>query len=102
MDSKLKLDDQGHPADYVGVSINKQGYRLYDFMQPSLTQQIIEGALLGPRTTPKSIPICANRLLRHQLFSPPHDKSKFQYRSMIGKLNYLDQCNLPDIVYDMQ
>ena len=26
-DSKLKLEDQGHPADYVGVKIKKQGDR---------------------------------------------------------------------------
>ena len=25
-DSKLKLEDQGHPADYVGVNIKKKGY----------------------------------------------------------------------------
>ena len=31
--------------------------------------------------------------------SPPHDESKFQYRSVIGKLNYLAQCTRPDIVY---
>ena len=24
-DSKLKIEDQGHPADYVGVNIKKQG-----------------------------------------------------------------------------
>ena len=29
-DSKLKLEDQGHPADYVGVNIKKQGDESYE------------------------------------------------------------------------
>ena len=97
--SKLKLEDQGHPADCVGVNIKKQGDGSYEFMQPALTHQIIEDVRLGPRTTPKPIPVCDQRLLHRHLDSPPHNKSKFQYRSVIGKLNYLAQCIRPDIVY---
>ena len=99
--SKLKLEDQGHPADYEGVNIKKQGDGSYEFKQPSLTQKIIEDVRLGHRTTPKHIPMCAQRLLHHHLDYPPHNKSKFQYRSVIGKLNYLAQCNLSDIVYSV-
>ena len=40
-DSKLKLEDQGHPTDDVGVNIKKQGDGSYEFMQSVLTQQII-------------------------------------------------------------
>ena len=70
-DFKLKLEEQGHTADYVGVNIKKQGDGLYKFMQPALTQQIIEDVSLGPRTTPKPIPMFAQRLLHHHLeFSP--------------------------------
>ena len=77
--SKLKLEDKGYPADYVGVNIKNQGDRYYEFMQPALTQQIIEDVRLGTRNTPKPIPMCAQRLLHHHLHYPPHDKSKFQY-----------------------
>ena len=31
MESKLKLEYQGHPADYVGVNIKKEGDELYEF-----------------------------------------------------------------------
>ena len=88
-DSKLKIEDQGHPADHVGVNIKKQGKVSYEFKQPALTQQIIEDVRLGPRTTPKPIPMCAQRLINHHLDYPPQDKSKLQYQSVIGKLNYL-------------
>ena len=77
--SKLKLEDQGHPTDYVGVNIKKQWYESYDFTHPALTQQIIEDIRLGTRTTPKPITMCAQRLLHHHLDSPPHDENKFQY-----------------------
>ena len=100
-DSKLKLEDQGHPADYVGVNIKKQGGGSYEFTQPALTQKIFEDVRLGPRTTPKPIPVFAQRLLHRHLDSSPHNKSKFQYQSMIGRLNYLSQCTRPDIVYAM-
>ena len=100
-DSKLKLEDQGNPADYVGVNTKKQGDGSYEFTQPSLTHKIIKDVHLGPRTTPKPIPICAQRLLHHQLDYPPHYESKFKYRSVIGKLNYLSQCTRPNIVYAM-
>ena len=31
MGSNLNLEDQGHPVDYVGVNIKKQGGGSYDF-----------------------------------------------------------------------
>ena len=96
--SKLKLDDKGHPADYVGVNIKKQEDESSEFMQTSLTQKIIEDVFLGPRITPKTIPMCSHRILHHHLNYPPNYKSNFQYRSVIGKLNYLAQCTRLDIV----
>ena len=92
MDSKIKLEDQGNPAEYVGINIKKKRDGSYEFTYPGLTQKIMEDVSLVPKTTPKPIPICAQKLLHHHLDSPPHDESKFQYRSMIGKLNYLAQC----------
>ena len=56
MGSKLKLEDQGHPTNYVGVNIKKQVDGSYEFTLPALTMKIIEDVCLGPRTTPKPIP----------------------------------------------
>ena len=38
----LKIEDQGHPADYIGVNINKLPNNSYEFTQPALTRQIID------------------------------------------------------------
>ena len=98
-DSKIKLEEQGHPADYVGVNINSKGDGSYDFTQPALTQKIIKDVRLGPRATPKPIPVCSQILLWHHLDSPPQDESKFQYQYVIGKLNYLAQYIWPNIFH---
>ena len=68
-------------------------------MQTALIQKIIEDLCLVPRTAPKPIPMCAQRPLHHHIDFPLHDESKFQYRSVIGKLNYLAQFIRTDIVY---
>ena len=38
----LKIEDQGHPADYAGVNIIRWKNKSYEFTQPALTHQIIE------------------------------------------------------------
>ena len=76
----------------MGVNINKKGDRSYEFMQPTLTQNIIEDVRFGTKTDPKPVPMCAQRLLNNHLDYPPNDERKFKYQSVIGKLNYLAQC----------
>ena len=39
------------------------------------------------------------KILGRDLGEPPHDETTFQYRSVIGKLNYLEKSTRPDIVY---
>ena len=79
MDTNLKLEYQGHPADYVGVNIKKLEDESYEFKHHAPTQQIIKDVGLGPKTTMKPIPICALCLLQHHLDSSPHNESKFNY-----------------------
>ena len=64
-------------------------------------RQIIDDVGLDPKATTKPIPMCAQSLLHHHLYSPVHDESKFSYRSVIGKLNYLAQCSRLDIVHEV-
>ena len=62
-DKGLNIEDQGHPADYIGVNIKKVSLQLHAFKD-----------------------------------SPKID-GKFNYCSVIGKLNYLRQTMRPHIVY---
>jgi hypothetical protein len=42
-DMGLKIEDQGHPTDYVGVGIKKHCNGLYEFTHRALIDSIIEG-----------------------------------------------------------
>jgi hypothetical protein len=47
----LNIEDQGHPADYAGVSIKKHCYGFYEFTQCALIDSIIEDAGISSSKT---------------------------------------------------
>ena len=93
----LNIEDQGHPADYVGVNINKLRDGSYEFTQRALIDSIISDVGLNDA---KVKPAPAKVSLRLHAFKdePPFDLN-FNYRSVVGKLNYLAQTTCPDIMY---
>jgi hypothetical protein len=52
----LNIEDQGHPADYVGINIKKSRSRSYEFTQHTLINAIISDVNL---TDPKVKPVPA-------------------------------------------
>jgi hypothetical protein len=96
-DLNLKIEDQGHPADYVGVNIRKLKNGSYEFTQRALIDSIIKDVGL---IDSKTKPVPAKVALQLHAFKddPPFDQS-FDYRSAVGKLNYLAQTTRPDIMY---
>ncbi|KAL7475408.1 hypothetical protein ACHAW6_001324 [Cyclotella cf. meneghiniana] len=72
----LEVEDQGHPADYVGVNIKRLYDGSYAFSQKTLIDAIIADVGLTP-----------------------NDYKEWNYRSVVGKLNYLAQTSRPDILY---
>ena len=96
-DLGLNIEDQGHPADYLGVNIKKLQDGSYEFTQRALIDSIINDAgLKGEKVKPAP----ANVSLQLNAFKdePPFDLD-FNYRSAVGKLNYLAQTTRPDIMY---
>ena len=83
----LNIEDQGHPADYVGVNIKKTKDGSNEFTQHALIDSIIEDVGLK---VAKVKPVPAKVSLRLHAFKdePPFDLN-FNYRSAVGKLNYL-------------
>ena len=95
---ELKIEDQGYPNDYVGVNIAKNKDGQYVFTQPFLIDAIIND--VGMKTKQrKSVPMCAHKLFHHCLDSAPHNPHNSNYRSVVGKLNYLAQISQTDICY---
>jgi hypothetical protein len=95
--SGLNIEDQGHPADYVGVNIKKTKDGSYQFSQRALIDSIITDARLNDVKT-KPVPAKVATLLHAHRDQPPFDLD-FSYRSIVGKLNYLAQTTRPDIMY---
>ncbi len=93
----LKIEDQGHPAGYVGVNIKRLKGGGIEFTQQALIDSIIEDVGLKGTIT-KPVPAKANKmLLAHK--DQPIFALDFDYWSVTGKLNYLAQTSRPDIMY---
>ncbi len=93
----LDIEDQVHPSDYIGVDIKQLKNGSYEFTQRALIDAIIADANL---TDAKVKPVPAKVSLQFHAFkdAPPFDLD-FNYRSIIGKLNYLAQTTRSDIMY---
>jgi hypothetical protein len=95
----LKLTQEGSLADFLGVKIEKRSYGTFHLTQPHLIDSILKDLrLLGPNVATRSTPAATSKLLSRHLDSPEFDRH-FDYRSVIGKLNYLEKCTRPDIAY---
>jgi hypothetical protein len=98
--SGLEIEDQGHPADYVGVAIKKHQNGYYEFSQRALIDSIIDDVNIGDAYT-KPVPAKSSTILHHHKDSPPFSECNFNfnYRSVTGKANYLAQTTRPDIMF---
>ncbi len=93
-DLGLNIEDQGHPADYVGVNIKKLRDGSYEFTQCALNDYDV--GLKDAKVKP--VPAKVSLQLHAFKDEPPFDLD-FNYRSAVGKLNYLAQTTRPDIMY---
>ncbi len=93
----LNIKDQGHPVDYVGVSIKKLRDVSYEFTQCALIDSIIEDVGINDSKT-KPVPAKVSLHL-HAFKEEPAFDLNFNYWSVVSKLNYLDQTTRPDVMY---
>jgi hypothetical protein len=93
----LNIEDQSHPADYVGVNIKKLIDGSYEFTQRALIDSIIDDVGLKDAKV-KPVPAKVSLQLNTFKDKPTFDLN-FNYRSAVGKLNYLAQTARLDIMY---
>ena len=93
----LDIEDQGHQADYVGVNIKGIKDSSIELSQWALIDTIIQDADLNDSNV-KAVPAKVNEHL-HAHLDKPSFSLNFNYRSMVGILNYLAQTTRPDIMY---
>jgi hypothetical protein len=93
----LNIEDQGHPADYVGINTKKLKDGYFEFTPRALIDSIIDDVRLKDAKV-KPVPAKVSLWLHAFKDKPPFDLD-FNYRSAVDKLNYLAQTTRPDIIY---
>ena len=94
---ELDIEDQGHPADYVGVAIKRRDDGSIELTQRALIDSIIDDAGLEDNRV-KTVPANVKENLHAHKDKPEYNLG-LSYRSAIGKLNYVAQTSRPDIVF---
>ena len=96
----LNITDEGDIQDFLGVNIEMKTNGEIHLTQPHLIEQILK-ELKFPENgniTAKEIPAKSSEILKRDLEGKDFDGS-FHYRSIIGKLNYLEKATRGDIAY---
>jgi hypothetical protein len=97
--AKLDITIEGDLQDFLGVNIEQKEDGTIHLTQPHLIDQILTDLRLDQdQVKVKTMPASSSRLLSRHSDSEPFDNS-FNYRSVIGKLNYLERGSRIDIAY---
>ena len=94
----LDITEEGKIEDFLGVNIRREDHSIH-LTQPHLIDQILKDMNLDhSKVHSKSTPAAASKILLSHPKTENFDGS-FHYRSIIGKLNYLEKSCRPDIAY---
>ena len=97
-DAKLQITLEGDLTDFLGVKIEWKSTDKIIFTQPHLIDDILNDLGLKHAKDGKETPTVSSQILMRNDNGVDHDKS-FHYRSVIGKLNYLEKATRPDISF---
>ena len=93
---QFTVDDQGDVGDFLGIQVQKQEDGSILLTQPQLIDSIIKDLHLQSGSNRKKTPSVTTSLL-HKDTDGPEMTPDFHYRSVIGKLNFLEKSTRPDI-----
>jgi hypothetical protein len=97
--ANLNITDEGDIQDFLGVNISMKDNGTIHLTQPHLIDQILKDlTLTDEKTKSKDTPAKSSQLLKRDKLGEDFDGS-FHYRSVIGKLNYLEKATRSDIAY---
>jgi hypothetical protein len=95
----FKITHQTKVNDFLGVKIERdEKDGSIKFSQPHLINSILKDVGLQDNSNPRKTPAVTSNILHRYLESPKHNEP-WDYRSVVGKLNYLEKSTRPDIAY---
>ena len=98
-DSGLNIAKEGTIDDFVGIHIEQTKEETFILLQNTLIKSILKDLHLDQNnTSTKATPAKSSVILQASKESPEHD-NHFRYRSVIGKLNFLEKATRTDITY---
>jgi len=95
----LNITEEGDIQDFLGIHIQRMNDGKIKLSQPHLIDQILHDLKMDVENMKvKDTPCKSSEILKAGTHSKPFDQS-FHYRSLIGKLNYLEKGTRSDISY---
>jgi hypothetical protein len=94
----FNMTDEGDLNDYLGVKVEYMENGTIKLSQPHLIQQVIDDLGFNERTGGKPTP-AASTIKLHRDLNGEERREEWHYRSVIGKLNFIEKSTRPDIAY---
>jgi histone deacetylase 1/2 len=99
MGKKFNIQEEGDLCDYLGIQIKKEQDGGLTLTQPQLIESILKDMKLEKENVKgRKTPAMKTKVIHKDEDGDDFD-NRFHYRSIIGKLNYLEKCTRPDISY---
>ena len=94
---RFTIDDQRDIGDFLGIQVKRFPNGSIQLTQPQLIDAIIKDLHLQSGSNTKKTPAVPNNPL-HKDTDGPDMTPEFHYRTVIGKLNFLEKSTRPDIL----
>ena len=96
--NEFDIEDKGDVSEYLGVKIDYLDDGRIKLYQPHLIEQILKELNINSYVKHRPTPAASTKILQRFQGEPSHQKD-WHYRSVIGKLNFLEKSTRPDISY---
>ena len=96
---RFNMEDQGTVNDFLGIQVKHKQNGEITLTQPQLIASILNDLHLNKNNVHTRKTPSLSTILSHKDVNGQPMTNEFNYRSVIGKLNFLEKSTRPDIAY---